>query len=71
MWACYSDLMWTQVDSCIYVLNALTDAGKRGGWLRNGRTLCFSLWDPGGIYMPSAWMTHPAPGCLSQGHGCT
>jgi hypothetical protein len=41
--ACYSDLMWTQVDSCIYVLNALTEAGKRGVWLSNGSNLCFSL----------------------------
>ena len=62
--ACYSDLMWTRVDSCIYVLNALTDAGKRGVWLSNGSNLCFYLWDLGGIYMPSAWMAHLAPGCL-------
>jgi hypothetical protein len=46
--------MWTHVDARIYVLNALTDAGQRGGWLRNGRILCFALWDPGGIYMPAA-----------------
>jgi hypothetical protein len=35
--------MWTQVDSCIYVLNALTEAGKHGVWLSNGSNLCFSL----------------------------
>jgi len=56
--------MWTYVDSCLYVLNALTDAGKRAVWLHNGSNLCFDLWDPGGIYMPSAWRAHLAPGCL-------
>jgi len=52
--ACYADRMWTHVDACLYVLNTLTDAGKRGLWLRSGSYLCFDLWDPGGIYMPSA-----------------
>jgi hypothetical protein len=42
----------TRPDACLHVRNALTDAGTRGVWLRNGSILCFSLWDPGGIYMP-------------------
>jgi hypothetical protein len=49
-----ADRMWTHVDACLYALNTLTDAGKRGLWLRSRSYLCIDLWDPGGIYMPSA-----------------
>jgi hypothetical protein len=63
--ACDADRMWTHVDACLDVLNTLTDTGMLGGWLRHGSTLCFSLENPGGIYMPSAWMAHLASGCLS------